>query len=250
MSSIDCVLFDLGETLLHFGSVQIPPLFEAGSQLAYQYLKDLGFDLPEFRRYHKKKLFAIRWNYFLSTITGREMDALVILDRLHRRIGVKLSEAQTLELASLWYEPLSRRARIEPTAIQTLTELTEMGIRLGLVSNTFVPAEVLDRHLAREKLLDLLPVRVYSCQVGLRKPRRAVFQAALDKLGARAASTVFVGDSPKADVYGANRMGMVSVLLAPGDRRRTGRYRPRHTIRRLAELPDIVRANNNAASGS
>lgn len=248
MRRIDCILFDLGETLLHFGTVEIPRLFEAGAQLAYQYLKDLGFKLPEFRRYHRKKLFAIRWSYLLSRVTRREIDTLGVLDKLHRDISVQLTDEQAMKLASLWYEPLSKEAKIEPTAIETLEHFKARGIRLGLVSNTFIPAEVLDRHLERENLLPLLPVRVYSCQSGLRKPNQAIFRAALEKIQMEPDRTAFVGDSLKADVHGANKMGMVSVLIDPASRSRVGFYKPDYTIRRLEELKAIVDRHNSSAN--
>ena len=240
------IFLDLGETILHFGQVDIPQLFEAGSQLAYSYLKDLGLALPEFTKYHRRKLRAIRWSYFKSRITGREFNALDILDQLNRRIGIKLTPEQTIELAALWYEPLSRYAKVDEGARRTLETLGRKGLKLGLVSNTFIPAQVLDRHLERERLLDLLPTRIYSCEACYRKPDPRIFQAALRQTGLRAEETLFVGDSLKADIRGANRMGMISVLKDPLHKHERSRIVPRHRIARLEELVGIVAQYNGA----
>ncbi len=236
---------DLGETILHFGRVDIPKLFEAGSGLAYAHLKGLGVGLPEFIKYHRRKLRAIRWSYFKSRITGREFNALDVLTRLNKRIGIALTPEQTLELAALWYEPLGRCATVEQESIATLEALRASGLKLGVISNTFIPAEVLDRHLKREGLLDLLPYRVYSCQIGYRKPHPRIFQKALDLAGLSPGETLFVGDSPKADVVGARRMGMISVLKDPIGRHARCRIEPDHRIERLHELPGIIAKYNS-----
>ena len=238
------VLLDLGETLLHFGRVNIPQLFEAGSQVAYGYLTSLGLAMPEFVKYHRRKLRAIRWSYFKSRITGREFNALDVLDRVNTRIGVRLTPEQTIELAACWYEPLGRCATVEEGTIGLLKELRDAGITLGIVSNTFIPAQVLDRQLQREGLLELLPLRVYSCQIGIRKPDSRIFQEALSRSGLAAEQTLFVGDSPKADVWGAARMGMITVLKDPAGVHARSRFKPDHTIARLAELREVVRQYN------
>lgn len=241
---INGILFDLGDTLLDFGRVDISSLFEAGARMAYKYLQDINQPLPSFAAYHRKQLWAIRWNYFKSRFTRREFNALELLGRLAGRMGQNLSPAQTLELAQQWYRPLGQCAKCEPHLPELLAALSDSGLKLGVISNTFVPAAVLDGQLQAAGLLDLLPVRVYSCDVGFRKPNRKIFQIALDRCGLLAGGTLFVGDSPKADIAGANRMGMISVLKDPADRHANSRFKPAHRIRQMAELPAIIAKYN------
>ncbi len=233
------VFFDLGDTLLNFGHVDVAGLFESGAHLAYAYLQSLGKDLPPFASYHRSQLWAVRWGYFKSRLTGREFDARSLIARLGRKMGHPLSDHQIDELAWLWYEPLSRCAAVESDLRSTLEQLSA-GRTLGLISNTFIPASALDRHLAQAGLLDLLPVRVYSCDVGYRKPHPAIFRIALQRVRLPAEETMFVGDSPVADVAGASRVGMVSVLKDPAGRYATGPVRADHTISRLADLVAIL----------
>jgi putative hydrolase of the HAD superfamily len=234
------ILFDLGDTLLDFGHLDVTSLFEAGGRATYDYLKGLGKSLPSFAAYHRRQLRAIRWNYFKSKLSGREFNSLDLLGQLAVRMGHQLSRDQMLELAWLWYEPLSRCARMEEGLCDLLKGLAGRGIRLGVVSNTFIPAEVLDRHLGQVGLLELLPVRVYSCQVGYRKPHPGIFVAALKLASLAASEAMFIGDSPKADVFGANRAGMISVLKDPLGRHDGNKVRPCHRIRGLGELPGIL----------
>jgi len=80
--------------------------------------------------------------------------------------------------------------------------------------------------------------------VGYRKPHPMIFRTALNKMGLAAAETLFVGDNLAADVGGAGKIGMVTVLKDPTESRRSWRYRPDHRIRRLAELAQIIASYN------
>lgn len=244
------VLFDLGETLLDYRHVNISRMFKAGTRLAHKYLLELDKPVPSFRRYHFTKMIAVRWNYLKSLITGREFNSLSTLAQLNTKMDIHLTREQTLELARLWYRPLGRSAVLDPDALEILRQLKDAGLTLGLVSNTFVPGEVLDDHLQREGLLEYLPVRVYSCDVHYRKPDPRIFQLALARTHLAPRETLFVGDALKADVAGANRAGMISVLKDPLDSHSGGRIVPRYRIRRLVELPEIVATHGGAQGGS
>jgi len=242
------VFFDFGDTLLDVGQVDRFGLFEAGGQLAYEYLKGLNKPVPSFARYHRRQLWAVRWHYFKSRLTRREFNALDIIGKLAAGMGHNLTFDQTVELACLWYEPLSRLMTVEDGLAEMLANLRDRQLTLGVISNTFVPSQVLDRHLERLGLLDLLPVRVYSCDVRFRKPHPKIFSIALQRAGLAPRQAMFVGDSPEADIRGANRAGMISVLKDPTDRHRHSRIKPKHRIRRLAELPSIISAYNGRAT--
>ena len=52
---------------------------------------------------------------------------------------------------------------------------------------------------------------------------------------------MFVGDSPRADIYGASRIGMVTVLKDPYGRYSGAlRCNPDHRIRRILELEEVL----------
>jgi FMN phosphatase YigB (HAD superfamily) len=53
--------------------------------------------------------------------------------------------------------------------------------------------------------------------LGVTKPAPAIFQAALDRVGVSAADAIMVGDSLKADVIGAQAVGIRAALIDPGD---------------------------------
>jgi HAD superfamily hydrolase (TIGR01509 family) len=238
------ILFDLGDTLIDFGKVDVPTLFEAGAHMAYDYLTKLGKALPAFADYHRRQLWAVRWNYLKSRITRREFNALDIMGNFSNKLGHGLSRSQMIDLAWQWYAPLSHVAKVAPCAHDLLEDFKRKGLTVGLVSNTFIPGQILDRHLDQAGLLELLPVRVYSCDVKWRKPRPEIFRLALRLAGLAPGETLFVGDSPQADIVGANRSGMISVLKDPTNRFANARIKPAHRITDLCELRKILRQYN------
>jgi len=238
MPVIQAVLFDLGETLLHYEPVDTLACFEQGARLAYQRLEQKGHRLPSFGQYHRRQRRAIKLAYAWSKLSGREFNSIDLLGRMHRRMRLPADAATLRDLTNLFYRPLSDHARQEEGTSDVLRNLRSAGVALGLISNTFVPGSALDDHLRREGLLEFFSVRVYSCDVGFRKPHPRIFHVALKRLGVEPGRCLFVGDRLDVDVKGANRAGMISVLKAAT--LPDGSIRPRYHIRRLSELPALV----------
>lgn len=248
MPTIKGILFDLGDTLLDFGPIDTTALFARGARLAYRYLQGMGCRMPPLRAYHRRRLWAVRWHFFKSRVLRREFNSLDLLARLEKSRGYHLTPDQAEELAWRWYSPLGHCATIEDGLHAMLADFRKAGLGLGVVSNTFVPGQVLDRHLAELGLLDYLSVRVYSCDVRYRKPHSRIFRIALDRLALRPVETMFVGDSLVADVAGASRVGMVSVLKDPTGSKRSRHIHPTHRVASLKELPEVVASYNAVSS--
>ena len=234
------ILFDLGDTLIDFAHVSMTAMFRQGARMGYEYLQELGKPVPAFRKFHYRQLWAIRWNYIKARVTGKEFNSLDVMARFARKWGYELSEAENLELAWRFYKPLSKAATVAPGTRETLAVLAGRGLKLAVVSNTFLPRSVLDRHLDTVSLGDLIETRVYSSEVVYRKPNLKIFQLALERVGLDAENTLFVGDSPKADISGAHRAGMITVLRELPRRRKPMRVAPDHSLTDMTELLQIV----------
>jgi len=174
----------------------------------------------------------------------RDFDALELLRRVGRKRGVKLDDEKWKQLAWLWYEPLSKLARIEPNIKQTLTELKKPGLKLGIVSNTFVNGYSLEKHLQQLGLLEFFNVRVYSHEFEFRKPDVRIFEAAAKRIGEPIQNIMFVGDSIYRDIWPALKIGMYAVLKHAYTN--TGRKIPQNAweIERLSELPGLIERIN------
>lgn len=242
MRTIRAIFFDLGDTLLDFGPVRVGRMFREGTRRAYAYLREMGRDLPPWPWYWLLHWAAIRWNVLKAVVLGVEFNSLDVLRRCCRRLGIKLSEDELFELCWKWYEPLCEQATVEPGLAGMLASLQRRGVEVVVVSNTFVPGAILDRHLELAGLLEYLPQRVYSCDVGVRKPRAEMFRAALARVQAEPSEVLFVGDSPRADIIGAGRMGMLTALKDPAGRYDGRAHGATWTIRRVVEVEGLLDA--------
>ncbi|MBE3143965.1 MAG: HAD family hydrolase [Planctomycetes bacterium] len=243
-ATIKAVMFDLGETLLNFGKVETMQVFRQSARLTYDYLMSYGQPAGNFGWYFVRNLIAIQVRTLWGNITGRDFDALSLLKRFGIRRGYKLSEEQWREVGWLWYEPLSRIAKVEQDMKETLGKLSGMGLKLGILSNTFISAGSLDRQLGQLGMLEFFPYRLYSYQFGYRKPDRRMFEAAIVKIGEPAENILFVGDRIYTDIRPALKAGMRAALKSAytneGKKVPAGVWR----IEQISELPRIIEKVN------
>ncbi len=246
VDDLQAVLFDLGDTLVHFQTVRPREFLEAGTRPAHQRLLELGFRPPSYRAY----LRAVQWRFLRelvwSRIMRREARLIEAFHRLHHRLGMKVDAPQMEELVSCCVAPFRKMFSVDGEAHRVITRLEKSGFRLGLVSNTFFPGIAIDDVLRREGLLERFPVRVYSSDVGYMKPDPRIFQAALQRLGVEAERTLFIGDRLDKDVKGPARLGMKTMLLVRSGTMPRGRVRPDYVVRGLSEIPEALGAEPTA----
>jgi len=89
---------------------------------------------------------------------------------------------------------------------------------LSILSNTgFIRGVTLRKVLSQLGIGQYFDFQLYSDEAGLSKPNRAFFQLMLNEISAlRNVSlnqVIHIGDNPKADVWGANAMGINSLLV-------------------------------------
>jgi len=116
---------------------------------------------------------------------------------------------QAILTPKLAFRPLAM-----PAARDVLLAVRALGLPAALISNTGItPGFVLRRILDDLDLLPFLDLLIFSDEVELAKPARAIFDHALDEMGLAPGEAAFVGDQPRLDVLGARRAGMWSVQL-------------------------------------
>jgi putative hydrolase of the HAD superfamily len=89
-------------------------------------------------------------------------------------------------------------------------------------------------------LPDLVGAIVVSEEVGAAKPDPAIFRHALDAIGADPTSTLFVGDRPVADVFGARRLGMLTAWVDHGRNWEIAEPPPDYVIAGAWEVGDLL----------
>ena len=151
-------------------------------------------------------------------------------------LRLELAETALEEAALRHLEGLLPHITHDPDAVDVLSRLRERGLRIGLLSNTMWPAHFHERLLDENGLLDLIDERVYTSDLDVTKPHEESFRAVMERLGTAPEESVFVGDRPWDDIYGAKRTGMRAVL-------RPNPLVPDHEVVPDAEidrLPDLL----------
>ena len=95
--------------------------------------------------------------------------------------------------------------RVEPAMFDLVDDLRALGVRTGLLSNSW------GNTYPRERIAEAFDGIVISGEVGLRKPQPEIYRLALDGLGVVPEHAVFVDDA-EPNLVGARAIGLRTVL--------------------------------------
>ncbi len=220
--------------------------FYLGAQLTYAYLKKLGQPTGPFTWYLVRNLAHLRFKHIISNFTHRDFDSLCVLRRAGEKRGISMTDAQWEHYVWLWYEKLGYAAGVEPGLAQTMQRLDDQGLKLGLISNTFLHATSLDRHMDELGLLGYLPERLYSYQFPFRKPDARIFKAGAERIGEALSHILYVGDLIKNDIKPTLALGMKAALKRGPSNAGSAVPAGAWDVKTLSELPDLVAAHNQS----
>jgi putative hydrolase of the HAD superfamily len=132
--------------------------------------------------------------------------------RVFRAIGIGLGETQVDLVASAYRAGYVSARRVVDGAV-ALLEAVKRHASIAIVSNNLADEQ-------REKLefcglAPFVDVLIVSEEAGMSKPDPAIFQIALDRVGATREEAVMLGDSWAADIAGAARAGIRSIWFNP-----------------------------------
>ena len=98
---------------------------------------------------------------------------------------------------------------IHPQILSALQKLKQNGVQLCLISN----ADIIDKkHWGTSPLYKLFDCAIFSCDVGIVKPDKAIYQLAFEKMNATAPHCYFVGDGGSNELAGAKECGITTIL--------------------------------------
>jgi putative hydrolase of the HAD superfamily len=210
LNSVCTIFFDFDGTLVFHE----PDSFEIISQ----FCADIGQPLGPAEEREGRRM---RHRYFVDPVIRDELDGLSRAE-FYRHFNRYLLEALCVEgdLEELALELTDRFGDVKLTyhcpeaGCRTLIELRDRGYGLGLITNR----ENVDRFRELLQAMDLgshFDLVLASGEVGIRKPEAGIFYAALDRAGAEAERSIYVGDNYWADVVGARNAAITPVLYDP-----------------------------------
>jgi putative hydrolase of the HAD superfamily len=219
---IEAVLFDWGGTLSLHQPVDLLDMWRAAAEV-------LAPDDPDPVAQQLLDAELHWWDVHVAA-GDRSGTTEELIRSVAAETGLDVISAAQSAYLSAWGATVAH----DPSAQEVLRELKARGLRTGLLSNTHWPRAIHEEWLAKDGLLDLLDVRLYTSDMSHMKPHREAFQALLRALDVSdPGRAVFVGDRPRDDIAGAHAVGMRTVLM-------TGRPVPPGEVAPDAELPDLA----------
>jgi putative hydrolase of the HAD superfamily len=210
---VDAVLFDYGLTLVRFE--RPVEAIEAAQGAIATRIADAGHPRPDVALLRSAVHDRVEAEVAAHEDSGAldEVDVAALEERAFIDIGLHLEPALRDQCSMLAQEAWWHGVSLYPDAVPALRALHDGGLRIGVCSNAAYRPASMHGQLAHIGLDSLIDAAVFSGEAGWRKPARQIFEAALSALGARADTTVFVGDRLREDIHGAARARMRTVLI-------------------------------------
>jgi len=237
MAAVRAVLFDFGGTLYDYATLEAAER-ESLVELARQF----GIDAEPgaIQRAHREAMRRVFHHYLPRRFyLHRDLFRDAVIGMLES-FGAAPDPTRLDRYRAAQWQRHARDFTLREGVFDTLDALRRRGIHLGIVSN------IDDDQLGH--LLEIAAIGSYfdsilsSEQAQSCKPDPGIFEEAVRRAGCVAEEALFVGDTLAQDIAGANRVGLRSVLLWHRDDRDppTEEPRPRHVIRRIPDLLDLV----------
>lgn len=221
----DTIFFDVGNTLFFFN---------------YEFLRDLlveRFDVAVEVRELEEKHRAMQLSLVRDGLVGTMKNEQLWWEAYRRwfeSVGVPPEDVRPISEA-IRMHPFRHLfwSRMEDGTPEMLDWFRERGFRLGVISNAEGQIKRLIEHAHLDHRFDVV---VDSGVVGVAKPDERIFQLAIERMGAKPARCIHVGDLFEIDVLGARAAGVTPILV---DREGISAETDCLTVRRVGELPAL-----------
>jgi putative hydrolase of the HAD superfamily len=218
-----------------------------------QQLKAIIFDMDNtLFDFVKAKLLACA---AVVTIVGRRDDSALLDYFINDDIDVErfesiaeylkdrdiYSDAKFEECTKLYYKTKMENIELYPGVMETLNEIKSMNLGSAVVTDAFKANA--QARLRKTGLLQYFDYVITADLVGTKKPEPDSIIYALAKLGCSAEEAIFIGDSLRRDIIPSNKLGLVTVYAAYGDRNfyEDRRGSADHTINDIRELIPVIK---------
>lgn len=184
--------------------------------------------------------------------SGRESTHLDDLQAILRSLGLldRISRSALEATIADLHRKCLPYAQPVPGAREALPALRRSGYRLGIISNAaFSP--FLDWALEVFELVDLFDQSFVSADVGIRKPRREIFEIALELMDLSPDEAVHVGDDFEKDIRAGKRAGLRAIWLNPDQESAAAHQRavPDLIVRSLEPIPEWAASRSRRSAG-
>ncbi|MFX1293663.1 MAG: HAD family hydrolase [Promethearchaeota archaeon] len=236
------IIFDLGFTLVTFENFSLKRYFKTLNQGLEQMVKFLIKEKilknPEI---FKKKFKKIRNRNFQQSLTKyKEITTEQTLIQTLSSLDLPKLDPIIMHKAILIYHSTEGAFwKIRATAKPLLQKLHAENFKLGVLSNAPYHEGILS-FLKINNIEQYFYAITTSAQIGFTKPDRRTFEYVLHKLQSMPENTIMIGDDLKNDIYGAQQLGMKTILI-----KKEFDFPTEHSLnaipdRKITDLPEVL----------
>jgi putative hydrolase of the HAD superfamily len=129
-------------------------------------------------------------------------------EKVVRLYGVKDPEVIEAGIEALKRDDLT--VEIIPGVPEVILELKRQGYLLGIITDTALPIHIKLKWFRDAGIGHIWDTIISSCEMGVRKPARRMYQEAVNQVGVSANRAIFIGHK-KSELDGAKAMGMTTI---------------------------------------
>ncbi len=183
-------------------------------KVVYDFLESENSNLASFESFYQTFKLHFYRMIEISRETGLEARFDNALNYLLIQNNVNLNgNFDIRDLVKKYYSVIYSRRKVYPDVIPTLNGLKEIGVRMGIISNTTNPGYMKEYEMSLTGLEHYFEFSIYSSVVPFRKPHPSIFQLAIQRLNYRPEEILYVGDNLHADVEGSMGVGILSAWI-------------------------------------
>lgn len=202
LNNIQHIFFDLDHTLWDF---------DKNSGLAFDSVfqkNEIEVELEKFLEIYS----PINANYWKLYRENNVSQADLRYGRLKETfdgLNITVTDTQIEQMSIDYIEHLPHHNHLLEGTVEMLEYLQPL-YKLHIITNGF--KEVQYRKMESSGILKYFTTVTTSEDVGVKKPNKLIFEAALGKASAKIAESIMIGDNFEADILGAHDFGMQAIL--------------------------------------
>ncbi len=210
-TNIETIIFDLDGTLRYNDPSSDDAFFEIAVEQGIQGTLENKHRLIRWSHYYWAKstellldlmAFDVQQDHFWINYTKRQLLAIDNNAGLADELAPVIQKYMEQE-----YQP---EDQLYSDTHQILSHVRDLGYKIGLVSNRDTP---FDDYIDTLGISDYFDFAFVASQVNSWKPDKGIFEAALQRAGSEANQTIYIGDNYYADIVGAQKVGIVPILI-------------------------------------
>ena len=186
-SSVKVIFFDLYRTLAY--STFREPIYDAKSALGYH--------------------FGCQQEFLDYCLTTKANSLSEFVLRTSRKFNVSSYSVNFARFAQV-VEADTLGTKLYDDVLPVLTSLKLAGYKIGIISNVWQFPIKYIQNLFGDNLIDAF---IASCEVGLAKPDKRIFDVALARLNTSCDEALMIGDNLDQDIKASQNAGLPALLL-------------------------------------